>query len=388
MSKLFTIIKKELKRFFGDKRMLFTLLMPGLVIFIIYNLMGSFISDAFTPEDDYTYNIYVLNNSETYDDFAENEQYKINLIHIEYEKINTAKEDIVNKQADLLICFDENFDEIISQGKAPKVSIYYNSSSTESSLIYNYVYTYLLSGAATIDYTYLVNMDDENYNLATQEDISAQIFTMLLPYLLVILLFTGCLAITSESIAGEKERGTINTLLVTPIKRSDLALGKIIALSITSLVSATTSFLGLIGSLPTLLSSSTEQITLQMYGFTTFVALFGVILVTVIFFTTILSIVSTLAKNVKEASQWSSLIMVLVMMLGVSSLVGMGEIPTQPYLYLIPVYNSVLCMSSIFSLSVNILNFVITILSNIVYISLGVYLLAKMFNSEKIMSSI
>jgi sodium transport system permease protein len=125
-----------------------------------------------------------------------------------------------------------------------------------------------------------------------------------------------------------------------------------------------------------------------MYNVGTYIALFGVILVTVIFFTTILSLVSTLAKNVKESSQWSSVIMILVMMLGVTSLIGMGDIPSAPYLYLIPVYNSVLCMSSIFSLSVNILNFIITILSNVLYISLGVYLLAKMFNSEKIMSNI
>ena len=59
---------------------------------------------------------------------------------------------------------------------------------------------------------------------------SAQMITMMLPYLLLIFLFTGCVAITSESIAGEKERGTINTLLVTPTKRSYLAIGKIIAL--------------------------------------------------------------------------------------------------------------------------------------------------------------
>ena len=59
----------------------------------------------------------------------------------------------------------------------------------------------------------------------------------------------------------------------------------------------------------------------------------------------------------------------------------------NPMLYLIPVYNSVQCMSSIFALQFNAINFVITIISNIVYIGAGVYLLAKMFNSEKIMSS-
>ena len=128
------------------------------------------------------------------------------------------------------------------------------------------------------------------------------------------------------------------------------------------------------------------EITLSMYSIETFIGVFGVILVTVMLFTTLLSIISTIAKNIKEASQWSSILMVLVMVLGVSSLVGMGNIPTNPLLYLIPIYNSVQCMSSIFALSFNIVNFIITILVNIVYITIGVFILTKMFNSEKIMS--
>ena len=212
------------------------------------------------------------------------------------------------------------------------------------------------------------------------------IITMILPYLLLILLFTGCVSISTESIAGEKERGTISTLLVTPTKRSHIALGKIFALSITSLVSASSSFLGLVASIPKLLNGMDGGITLSMYGLDTYLCVFGVIIVTVIFFITLLSIVSTFAKNIKEASQWSSILMVLVMVLGVSSLVGMGNIPTNPLLYLIPIYNSVQCMSSIFALSFNIVNFIITILVNIVYITIGVFILTKMFNSEKIMS--
>ena len=212
---------------------------------------------------------------------------------------------------------------------------------------------------------------------------------MMLPFLLLTFLFTGCVSIATESIAGEKERGTIATLLVTPTKRSHIAIGKIIALSIAALVSATCSFFGVMLSLPKLISGASGEagLTLDMYNFTTYISIFGVILVTVILFTTLLSIVSTLAKTLKEASQWSSVLMVFIMMFGVTSLMGMGQIPTNPLLYLIPVYNSVQCMSAIFAMSFNGLNFVITILANIIYISIGVFVLAKMFNSEKIMSS-
>ena len=77
-----------------------------------------------------------------------------------------------------------------------------------------------------------VNPGEEVYDMATEEDLSAQVFSMMVPMLLMIFLFSGCMAVAPESIAGEKERGTIATLLVTPVKRSHLAVGKIISLSV------------------------------------------------------------------------------------------------------------------------------------------------------------
>ncbi|MFQ7035420.1 MAG: ABC transporter permease subunit [Candidatus Borkfalkia sp.] len=52
------------------------------------------------------------------------------------------------------------------------------------------------------------------------------------------------MGIAPESIAGEKERGTIATLLVTPIKRSELVVGKVLSLSALSSLSAISSFIG------------------------------------------------------------------------------------------------------------------------------------------------
>ncbi len=386
MSNIFTIMKKELKRFFTDRRMLFSLIMPGLIIFIIYTLIGSFISEGMNVDSEYTYNVYVENIPEEYKVILDESEYKINYID-EDKTIDEIRADISEKEADLYLGFEEDFNNKLENNLLPNVTIYYNSSSPESSELYNYLYTNLYGSSVNVSFNFLVNANaNEKYDLATNEDVSAMIITMILPYLLLILLFTGCVSISTESIAGEKERGTISTLLVTPTKRSHIALGKIFALSITSLVSASSSFLGLVASIPKLLNGMDGGITLSMYGLDTYLCVFGVIIVTVIFFITLLSIVSTFAKNIKEASQWSSILMVLVMVLGVSSLVGMGNIPTNPLLYLIPIYNSVQCMSSIFALSFNIVNFIITILVNIVYITIGVFILTKMFNSEKIMS--
>lgn len=384
MRKIFTIIKKELKRFFCDKRILCSLIAPGFVIFIVYTLLGRALPNIFTSSANYTYIVETINLPQEYENVFETEQYKITLTEV--ENVKDSIEKIKNKEIDLVVLFDENFMEQIQAQNKPNVSIYYNSSSTESQTIYSYISLILNSTSGETNYFYYVNANqDIQYDLATSQDISAQLLSMLMPFLLSMLLFSGCIAITTESIAGEKERGTIFTLLITPTKRSHIAIGKIIALSLTSMVSAVFSFLGLILSLPNLVESSLS-ISLDMYTPLNYLCIFLILLITVILFTTILSIVSTFAKNVKEASQWGSVMMILVILLGVPSFINAGNPINNSIMYFIPILNSVQCIGSIFSLSFNPLNFAITILANGALIAIGIFVLAKMFNSEKIMS--
>ena len=49
MKEMWTIVKKELKRFFTDYRILVSLFLPGILIFVVYSLMGSFMSKAMEP---------------------------------------------------------------------------------------------------------------------------------------------------------------------------------------------------------------------------------------------------------------------------------------------------------------------------------------------------
>ena len=58
--KMIAIMKKEFARFFGDKRLVFTtILMPGLMIYILYTLLGQGIMKQFAASEDYVYQIYI-----------------------------------------------------------------------------------------------------------------------------------------------------------------------------------------------------------------------------------------------------------------------------------------------------------------------------------------
>ena len=385
MSKIFVVLKKELRRFFTDRRMLTSIFLPGILIFIIYSLLGGVVTDMMSQQiTDYSVHI-------------ENEPTQFSMIfdvsdwNVEKNKEVLTKEEAISRisegSLDLYIIYEEDFyNKILAYdttlGKAPDVEIYYNSTIDSSYALYNYVTTYLSQIEAQLANKFDVNTDlNINYDMATEEDISTKIIGMILPFILMTFLISGAMGICSESIAGEKERGTIATLLVTPVRRSDLVIGKIAALGITTMASAFVSFLGLILSLPKLAGA---DFSIDYYGVGPLAILLLVVVVTALFFTTILTIVSTYAKSVKEATSLSGPLTIIVMVVGMSGMMATSA-NTNLWMYLIPIYNSIQSFTGILNDSINIFAIIITVISNLAYIGIGVFLLTKMFNSEKIM---
>lgn len=387
MREIFVIVKKELKRFFTDKRMIMSLILPGVLIFVLYSLMGNFIGKAITPADDYEYVICVENESVTLDGY-------LSTLGFKYKKVNAPREEaekkLVDKEIDLYVSFSEDFDDAGADKAGKNVVIEYNSAKRESAKIYSALQTvYMQNSVASVDYNYAINAGVENPDMATEEDVVKMILTMFMPFILMVFLVTGSVSVASESIAGEKERGTIATLLVTPVKREYIALGKIIALTVTSLFSSLVSFVGIMASLPNLLQleriGDVTSIDLSVYGASTFVGILGIILITVMMFTMIMSVLSTFAKSVKEATQFVTPAMIVVMLASVTSMIGGGKAVTNPALYLIPIYNCAQCLTMLFSGEFYGLCYLFAILSDALFVVLGVVLLAKMFNNEKIM---
>lgn len=394
-SNLMTIIKKELARFFGDKRMAFTtILMPGLMIYILYNFMGSSLMSQFTADEDYVYQAYADNLPESIEQGITSAD-GMNVKVIDGTGMSEAdkKAAVTDKEADLYMVFPEGFDadvlaydSMTSADPAPQVEIYYNSASTESTELYQMAVSVLDYYESAMANRFDVNAGGGSYDLATNEDSSGRFFAMMVPMLLMIFLFSGCMAVAPEAIAGEKERGTIATLLVTPMKRSNLALGKIISLSVIGLLSGASSFIGTMLSLPTLMGAGSEGMDTSVYGVEDYAVLLVVILTTVLVMVAAMAVLSALAKSIKEASAMVMPLMIVVMVVALTSMVG-GGAPEAPYWYLIPFYNSVQSMNGIFLFDYNIINIIVTLVSNLVYALALTGLLTKLFGSEKIMYS-
>lgn len=387
-----TIFKKECARFFGDRTMLMTtVIMPGLLIYIIYSFMGD---NFMQPKDDgKATSVYVDNMPESLSPAIG--VMPFNLVTDGFDG-ETLKSDLVLKDSDFAyMVFPEGFDSLVANYNpagglpAPNVLIYHNSASEKSRMAYDLLCGVLNQWEDSMTNRFDINASSdagEVFDLAKDEDIVGDLFSELIPMLLLLMAFSGCMSIAPPSIAGEKERGTIATLLVTPLKRNELALGKVLSLSLFALLSGMSSFLGMMLSLPKLIHADEMGLSANIYTFSDYGMLLLLILCTVLVLTAVSSIISAKAKSVKAASSVMAPLMLVVMLVGMMPMMTGSEVSSNA-MFLIPVYNSVQSMSLVFAREVTLLPVVITVAANIVYSVLGVWVLTKLLNSEKVMFS-
>ena len=394
---MLTILKKELIRVFSDKRMVMTIIMPGIILYVVYSLIGTGMADKIKGEGPESWIVSVVNMPEHLE--AVLQQPGAKLQEVAESDIAEKKQAVADEEEVLLMVFPEELGETLSDasylqnmdGVKPEIEMFYNSANTQSYQAYSTFSSICDAYESQLVNVFDINSDmEESYDLATEEDGMMQMFSMLLPMLLIIFLFSGCMSVAAESIAGEKERGTLAKLLVTPINRWSLALGKIIGIGIVGLVGAVSSFLGVMLSLPKMMNSMSEaedgtsvNMNMAIYGAKEYIYLFLIICTTVLVIVGAISIISGLARNVKEAGTMATPLMLLTTLLGVSTVAQDGAQTTLAY-YAIPFYNSVQSMAQIFSGEVRTECVLLTVVMNLVYTVVLAVVLAKIFDSEKI----
>lgn len=375
MKNILTIIKKEFARFFKDRRMVLSVFLPGIMIFLLYTLMGTVMSDVNKVDEDYKYTAYVIN-------MPEDDDISLSLLSVldlkQYESEEAAKTAVTDGNLDLVISFPKDFIEGIGGDVPPDVKIYFNASVDNSLNGFNAVNA-ILEGFKSPAFS--VNVSGGG-DVAEEKDMAGKILSMVMPMLMFSLLASGCIAFAPEAIAGEKERGTLSTVLITPIKRWQLALGKIISLACFATLSGLSSFIGLILSLPKLMDGAVSGATAAFYSVGDYFMLLGLIVSVVLVIISLFSIVSAFAKSVKEAGSLISPLMIVIILLGVFSM-----FTTAPAvgLFAIPLLGSGLAFSALMSFTLTPLGFVLAIISNLVVAAALITLLSFMFRSERIM---
>lgn len=189
----------------------------------------------------------------------------------------------------------------------------------------------------------------ERKNVASAEKVTGNILGLILPYFIIILCLTGALYPAIDLTAGEKERGTIETILASPISRAELVGGKFLVVLTAALVTTALSILSLAVTVlggAGLIQQISSKLVVAVSGKAA-AAVFFLILPLAFVFSAVLLAVALAARNYREAQTYTMPLMFIVILPAMASFIPGVELNAR--LALVPILNISLVAKEIFA---------------------------------------
>jgi sodium transport system permease protein len=162
----------------------------------------------------------------------------------------------------------------------------------------------------------------EYRNIASDKEMIGKLAGGILPYIFIAFGFIGCMYPAIDLFTGEKERGTIETLLTTPVARWQILFGKMGVVVLSGLTAATCALLGLFFSIEFIDSEGNAEILKIVHSIlnpTFIVLLYSLLIPLTVFFAGLMIPIAVNAKSFKEAQSIITplnIVMVLPAMVG------------------------------------------------------------------------
>jgi sodium transport system permease protein len=241
-------------------------------------------------------------------------------------------------------------------------------------------------------------LDVRTENVAPPEKVGGNMIGGIIPYFFLLLAFTGAMYPAMDLTAGEKERGTMETLLCSPVSRVDLVLGKFLMILTASLATVACSLASMLltfsvgGSLLAQRiggagTASAQRTAEKISSMTTLdplgvVAVMGMVLPMIVLFAAVLFTISLFAKSFKEAQSYvSPLIIVIIMPAAIGTLPG---VELNARLALVPILNVSLASKELVSGVWHWSYLALIFGSTCTYAAIALGLAVKMFNREDV----
>jgi len=308
------------------------------------------------------------------------------------------KDQISNRDIRAAVEIPTGFQAALAEGTAQTVNIYFYQGELKSSFgadhLQKAVEEYRDSvvkdrlTAKNLPASVLRPFAIKQENVAPPEKVGGASVGGFIGYAVILLCLTGAMYPAIDLTAGEKERGTIETILSSPISRLDLVIGKFLLVFSASLASAILSVTSMGLSFAVLghshlMQSSGEQSLNPNLGFTSVVAVFFMALPLAVLFSAVLMTIALFAKTYKEAQSYITPLTFLVVIPAVASV--MPGVELTPKLALIPVLNTSLVCKEIITGTYHWNSIILIFSSTCVYALAAIFLAVKMFQREDVL---
>ncbi len=389
MNKIFTIAKKEFLDIFRDKRTLVRMILIPLVAFpVIIQLITTLQESQSEKQASEILKVgYVLNGQS--EDMINRMKTDSLYEFIAYDDTVSLANAVDTKELNLGMCLSSSYDSDLSNGNQGKFSMFVRGADKED---YERFEKLLEQEKILIVNNRLSEMDKTplfiepllifKNDQSEMQEILAKYAGGILPYIFMAFLFMGAMLPAIDLFAGEKERGTIETLLTSPVNRLQILLGKMIVVVAFGLISALVALVGLFASI-NLLGDSNDVIMMAINEMLTpqlFVMLFILLIPLAIFFAGVMIPISVYARSFKEAqSILTPLNIVMVLPAMVGFVPGVELDYTTAF---IPVVNVVLSTKMLLSGNFDFALLAITFITLIVLAAIAIFISMRQFGKE------
>lgn len=390
------VYRKELTEALRDRRTLISTILVPLLLFPVLTVgFGYMATRLIGKAQKETHRIMILGGEDSPDIVAGIR--KLDSVEVVPAASNYVDQ-ITNKEVRAAVDIPRNFQADIARGATPAVKIYMYRGELKSSFSADRIEKFLREyrdniakerlAAKNLPASLLKPFDVQQQNVAPPEKVGGAAFGGLIGYMVILLCMTGAMYPAMDLTAGEKERGTMETILTSPIQRTHLVLGKFFLVLTASLLTAVLAVISMGTSFHVMakvggMSSDRDASLMLTISLKAVLAVFVMALPVAVLFSAALLTIALFAKSYKEAQSYLTPMTFVVIIPAVASMLPGVELNAR--LAIIPILNTSLVCKEIVA-GIYHWNFIALIFaSTCVYAAAALFIAVKMFQREDVL---
>ncbi|MBD3166320.1 ABC transporter permease subunit [bacterium] len=394
LTKTLLVYKKELLDILRDRRTLMSMIIAPLLLFPVLILgVGALTASQIQKMEEKHYTVFVYGGEQA--PRIVNALNGVETLDVEpFEDTEILRRLVQDGDVPAALIVPEG--GLYEEGDAPKVTLLLNEGKERSEMVAGKIKNALrdlreeialerVESLGGVEAT-LNPFEIEEENTATDEQMAGMILGTLIPYMLILIAMTGGLYPAIDLTAGEKERATIETILVTPVSRLDIVIGKFLTVMTASLLSGIISLFSMaivfgVG-MTTLLGNAENALDLSINPLSIVLGVAMIIPLTALF-AAVLMTICIFAKSSREAQSYvTPLMFVIIIPAMMSMMPGFEPSAAQAW---IPVMNVSLVMKQVLSGTMNWGLIGTTIGSTLLYAAAGIFVTTRVFQREEVL---
>ena len=398
MSKWQVLLIKEIKHLFRDtKTIVQTVVVPTFITPLLLGGIFWYVGSIATEETKKTYDIsaYTTFDSPLIKDLSESDRINV----ISEDSVANVIDSVTLGQTEIGIVFDDNFTNALEANDSAKITIYSKNIDTFSqakSLVINKINDFedvernkrLVALNLNDEYVNPINIEEED--LTTEEESAGSIFGAILALFFVMYVISGAMYPAIDLGAGEKERGTMETLISTNISSVDIIIGKMLSVTTSAVLTATFSMLGFAVPLTIMFLFYADSVNEYLFSLLSavvnpvaFLGVFVLIIPLSVFMGAFLLTISVYAKTPKEAGLLLGNVLIVFIIPCYVPLINPG-LELDFVGALIPCYNLALITNNLIAGTVDWFLYSVALVSTIIYCCIAIYISYIMFDDENV----